>query len=379
MKTSPTRVAVCRSNSLVSDPRVDKIARTLAGAGYAVRLLGWDHRGDLPKTVEQDGVLIERIRIIVKKARGLGLVPYELRWQAALWFWLFRHRAEIDVIHACDFDTVLPALLCKRLWGMHVVYDIFDFYADMLRATPGLLKRLLRHLELRAIDRSDAVILADDSRREQIAGSHPRRIAIVYNSPADPSQDLPGSTDLLQTEGLRIAYIGNLQVERGLLELLDVLSRHPEWKLDLAGFGPDETLISAAAEKLSNVTWHGQIDYARALELNALADVMVATYSPAIPNHRYSSPNKLFEAMLLAKPIIVAQDSNIDRIVLAEGCGLVVNYGDIPALEGAFRQLQLDPALRQRLGRQGRQAYEKTYAWSHMASRLLILYQDLMR
>jgi glycosyltransferase involved in cell wall biosynthesis len=111
--------------------------------------------------------------------------------------------------------------------------------------------------------------------------------------------------------------------------------------------------------------------------LNALADVMVATYSPAIPNHRFSSPNKLFEAMLLAKPIIVARDTNIDRIVQAEGCGLVVNYGDLPALEEVLVQLQHDPTLRQRLGEQGRKAYENSYAWSHMKIRLLKLYQDL--
>jgi glycosyltransferase involved in cell wall biosynthesis len=378
MKTSLSRVLICRSNSLVSDPRVDKVARALAGAGYAVQLVGWDNSGALPLVEDCQGIRVERIRIIVKNTRGLGLVPYELRWQAALTFWLFRRRAAFDVIHACDFDTILPALLCKRIWGMRVVYDIFDFYADMLRATPGFLKRWIRFFELRAIDRSDAVILADDSRREQITGSHPQRIAVIYNSPeAIFERGSNPPTPLPQSDGLQIAYIGNLQVERGLLELLAVLARHPEWKLDLAGFGPDEIHIAAAAEKLPNVTWHGRIAYARALELNALADVMVATYSPAIPNHRFSSPNKLFEAMLLAKPIIVARDTNIDRIVQAEGCGLVVNYGDLPALEEVLVQLQHDPTLRQRLGEQGRKAYENSYAWSHMKIRLLKLYQDL--
>jgi glycosyltransferase involved in cell wall biosynthesis len=378
MKTSPTRVVICRSNSIVSDPRVDKIARALAGAGYSVQLLGWDNIGGLPLKEEREGIQIERRRIIIKNARGLGVLPYELRWQAALMSWLIRRHTEIDVIHACDFDTVLPALLCKRLWGIRVVYDIFDFYADMLRATPGFLKRLIRFLELRAIDQADTVILADESRREQITGSHPRRIEVIYNSPeGSAGGSIPSPTSLPQTGELQIAYVGNLQVERGLLELLSVLSKHPEWKLDLAGFGPDETLIVAKALQVPNVTWHGRIPYTRAMELNALADVIIATYSPQIPNHRFSSPNKLFEAMLLGKPVIVARNTNVDRIVEEAGCGVVVDYGDLAGLEAALSQLQQSPALCQKLGERGRIAYEKTYAWKNMKTRLLQLYQDL--
>ena len=340
--------------------------------------MGWDNTGALPLVEEREGIRIERRRVIVKDARGLGVLPYELRWQVALMSWLIQRHSEIDVIHACDFDTILPALLCKRLWGIRVVYDIFDFYADMLRATPGFLKRLIRFLELRAIDRADIVILADESRREQIAGSHPSRIEVIYNSPEESSTGGFSSTaSFQQADGLQIAYVGNLQVERGLLELLSVLSKHPQWKLDLAGFGPDEAQIVAAALLVPNVTWHGRISYPRALELNALADVIIATYSPQIPNHRFSSPNKLFEAMLLGKPVIVARHTNVDRIVEEEGCGIVVDYGDPAALEAALSQLQHAPALRQRLGEHGRSAYEKTYAWKNMKSRLLNLYQDL--
>jgi glycosyltransferase involved in cell wall biosynthesis len=374
----PARVLICRSNPLLSDPRVDKIVRALAGGGYSVQLLGWDNTGTLPLEEEQDGIRIFRRRIIVKNARGLGVIPYMLRWQAVLLGWLIKNHREIDLIHACDFDTVLPALLCKRFWDIKVVYDIFDFYADMLRATPAFLKSMIRSLDLRAMDRSDAVILADDSRREQIAGAHPRRIEVIYNSPEDLRVGMEAvPVSLLKKEGLQIAYVGNLQVERGLLELLDVLRRHPEWKLDLAGFGSDEARIIAAALELPNVTWHGRIPYQRALELDNIADVIVATYSPQIPNHRFSSPNKLFEAMMLGKPVIVARDTNVDRIVEAEECGIVVEYGSQVALEAALFQLQREPSLRQKYGKNARNAYEKTYDWANMRSRLLKLYQDL--
>ena len=51
------------------------------------------------------------------------------------------------MVHACDFDTILPALMCKWLWKIKVIYDIFDFYADHLRATPNLIKRMIRAVD----------------------------------------------------------------------------------------------------------------------------------------------------------------------------------------------------------------------------------------
>jgi hypothetical protein len=66
--------------------------------------------------------------------------------------------------------------------------DIFDFYADHLRATPAPLKRLIRAVDLKAIGWADALILADDARLQQVRGSRPKRVEIVYNTPQDVSR-----------------------------------------------------------------------------------------------------------------------------------------------------------------------------------------------
>ncbi len=372
------RILFCRSNPIQPDPRVEKEARTLAEAGYSVQAIGWDRTATLRAEEQADGWRITRLPIRAPFGRGLQNLPNLLRWQAGLLAWLIRRRKEFDLIHACDFDTILPALLCKRLWGKKVIYDIFDFYADHLRQTPGWLKRLIRAVDLKAIGEADAVILVDDARRQQVPGSRPRRLEIIYNTPEDivpPGGSPAGSARL--DEGLRLAYIGLLQVERGLLELLEILGRRSEWTLDLAGFGGDEDRILAAAGGLPNVKWHGRIPYERALALSARADVLLATYDPAIPNHRLSSPNKLFEAMMLGKPIIVASGTNMDRLVEAEGCGLVVEYGNIQALEAALDVLQKDAGLRECLGKNARRAYVSTYSWSRMQARLLKLYEEI--
>ncbi|HEX7974135.1 MAG TPA: glycosyltransferase family 4 protein, partial [Anaerolineales bacterium] len=264
----------------------------------------------------------------------------------------------------------------QQLWSKMVVYDIFDFYADHLRRTPGLLKRLIRAIDLWAIGRAQALILADDSRWEQIAGARPKRSAVIYNSPEELVLPETRSSEPAST-GLRLAYIGLLQVERGLFQVLKVLQRHPEWSLDLAGFGGDEERILVEAGGMPNVRWHGRVSYPQALQLSRAADVLFATYDPVIPNHRYSSPNKVFEAMLLGKPILVAHGTNMDRIITDANCGLVVPYGDAPALEAALVQLQGNPELCCRLGQNARRAYETRYSWAVMQARLLQLYREV--
>jgi glycosyltransferase involved in cell wall biosynthesis len=339
-----------------------------------VTLVGWNMAGDLPGFSQVEGFDCYRLDVPARFGRGMVNMFHQLCWQVALLGWLARHRREYQIIHACDFDTVLAGLCCKALFRKKVVYDIFDFYADMLRATPAAVKRAIRWLDLRAINAAEALILADEARFQQINGAHPRRSAVVYNAVEDST---PGDIATTPSGGLRLAYFGNLQVERGLLELLEVMSKHPEWRLEMGGFGGDEAMIRAKAIELANVSWHGLVPYERVLEISRGVDILVATYDPAIPNNRYASPNKLFEAMLLGKPIVVAQDTNMDRIVHKAGCGMVVPYGNAVKLAEALQTLQDDPDLRSQLGSNARHAFETTYNWQAMEKRLLQLYASL--
>ncbi len=370
------RILICRSNPIAPDPRVEKIARSLAQRGWEVQILGWDRTGQLPCQEDWGFARLHRLPIRARFGSGLGNLPQLLRWQIGLLTWLIKHRATFDIVHACDFDTVLPVIIVQRLRHKPVIYDIFDFYADHLRRTPEWIKHLIRKVDFWAINQVDAVILADESRREQIRGSHPREWLLIYNSPQDwqPASDLSEPMTMSQS-ALRIAYVGLLQKERGLLELLEVVKKHPEWHLTLAGFGGDQEEILSVAEHMENVQWYGRVSYEAALDLYARADVLLATYDPGIRNHRFASPNKLFEAMMLGKPMIVAQHTNIDKIVERFGCGMVVPYGDVQALERAFLQLAADPLARQQLGSNGRAAYEQHYHWNIMSDRLSALYR----
>lgn len=370
-------ILIVRSNPIAPDPRVEKIAAVLSSGGYRVHVLGWDRFGKSPVCEVREGILIQRLPIVAGFGKGIKNIGPLLRWQFALLAWLVKKRVDYDIVHACDFDTILPALLSKFLFRKKVVYDIFDFYADHLRATPKVVKQMIRRLDIWAINRADAVVLVDLSRKSQISGALPKRLEFIFNSPEDCWMPPDQPIDSEREPGLRLAYIGLLQVERGLLEILDVVERHPEWTFDIAGFGGDEETIQKKAVRLKNVRWHGRVSYERAMELSRQADVLFATYDPAIPNHRFSSPNKVFEAMMLGKPIVVSKGTNMDSIILDADCGLVVDYGNVDQLEKAFKAIAEDVNLRQRLAQNARLVYEVKYSWKIMTQRLLRLYNQV--
>jgi glycosyltransferase involved in cell wall biosynthesis len=378
MTPASANILICRSNPVAPDPRVEKEASSLVEAGCRVSIIGWDRSGTLPLIEKKGDYDIHRIPIPAKYGMGMENLIKLLTWQASLFLWLYTHRKDFEILHACDFDTVLPCLIVKFIFGKKLVYDIFDFYPDHLRNTPGWIKRTVHMLDYWVINHADAVILVDDSRREQIKGTKPKRLFVVYNSPEDSK--ISGQSFEPSPEGkLRLTYVGLLQHERGLFEVLNIIKKHSSWVLEFAGFGGDEDMISSVCKDMPNVNWHGRISYDKAIKLTQQADVLFATYDPAIPNHKYSSPNKLFEAMMLGKPIIVARDTNMDVLVSKHDCGIIVEYGNETELEEALLQLANDPELRKRLGENARKAYEVSYSWKIMKTRLIELYSQVQK
>ena len=364
--------AMFRSNPVTPDPRVEKTAFAASQLG-SVNVVGWDRIGNSTSPQNRTDFILELFSFPASFGSGIRNFSRLLRWQWFLVKWVLKNGRGISIFHAFDFDTIFPALLGKLLYKTRVVYDICDFYADHVRNTPDWILSVILFLDRLAVRSADAVILVDDVRVDQLGNIKPRRLEFIYNTP----RDVQVESDRAH-EGFTIAYIGLLQVERGLLELIDVLDLHPNWHLDLAGFGGDENIIVSAAEKVPGVTWHGRVDYEKAIRLSQDADVLIATYDPQIPNHRFSSPNKVFEAMMLSKPVIVAEGTHIDEIINTWQCGLAVPYGNLGALDLALGKLSQDTSLRLELGKNARKAYDEKYSWNIMEHRLIDVYTSLM-
>jgi glycosyltransferase involved in cell wall biosynthesis len=372
------RVNLVRSRA--SDSAVFKIAHTLSKGGYEVNLLIWDRSGRrVQEPNHQYTVYSFGLRAPVDKVEGVPFLP--LFWLYEILF-LVKHRAH--VYHACDFDTLFPALVAARITGAKIFYSILDFYAnnipkDSLGRAGKLIHQVVEALEKACIGFADVVAIADDSRRAEIQGARTKKVIVLYNSPEDIWKEEP-LVPKRELQKLVIFYAGLLIKDiRGIDQMIEAVRRVDDITLVLAGSGPDESYFRELAQQTSRLQFRGWIprheDLLRA-EMNS--DVLFRFSDPKHPKSRYESPNKLFDAMMCAKPIIVSDGGSMARIVKEETCGLVVPFGDISAIRQAITRLRDDADLCFRLGSNGRGAYEHKYSGNIMRGRLLRAYGDLV-
>jgi glycosyltransferase involved in cell wall biosynthesis len=366
------RVVFVRSKSPAGiEPRIAKEAASLARAGYDVHAILWDREGAHPREETRDGIRIHRVSLRAPEGRP-SLILRVPGWWIRLVLRILRLRP--DVVHAVDFDTVIPAYFAARIRGAPLVYDVFDFYADMVTASiPPWVRGRLASAERRMVTRADAVIVPDLRRSEQFGAAQPKRLIEIMNVPED--RGLPPTKE--DPDGFVVFYGGMIAKDRGLKDLV-AACEDVGAKLIVAGHGPDEAQLLGGIESSHAAMYLGTISYQEVLEQTAACQLVAALYDPSVPNNKFAAPNKLFEAMMLGKPVLTSEGTLAAHVVREVGCGIVVQYGDRAGLNRALETLMLAPEEAKAMGARGRDAFESRYNWKAMEPRLRALYGDLM-
>ena len=148
----------------------------------------------------------------------------------------------------------------------------------------------------------------------------------------------------------------------------------------LIGSGPDRRRILeqiAAAGLEDDVVMHGALPRPRVAELMANADVIVQPSVPTRRGSREGIPVSLMEGMASGLPVVASRISGIPELVEDGSSGLLVPPGDPTALADALARFIEDPALRQKMGRAGRQRVLEQFDVSRNASRLAALIETV--
>jgi glycosyltransferase involved in cell wall biosynthesis len=343
-----------------------------------VLLVLWDRSG-LNRVAKEETYRTRFIRFRAPQDQPSVALFLPLWWLCEFII-LLTCRAEI--IHACDLDTLIPAVLVKEIKRTKLCYSVFDFYADNLPWwVPARIRSAVANLERACARRADCLFLANEDQIGQLGTNAHGGLSIIYNTPPDAiSKGVgppPSTGDL--SGSLRLFYAGILHESRGLKCMLEAISELPSCELEIAGNGPDETRLLEMARKLKDrIRFLGWLAKEDVIGHSLQADVLFGFYDPGVPNSRVASPNKLFEAMMLGKPFLTNTGTFAARVVTREDCGMTVPYGDVEATKRALSVLLNDPKLRKELGARGRRAYEERYSWTKMERRIVESYRQVM-
>ena len=370
-------VVLTKTNLLDRDPRLSKEIGSLKKEGCSVVLLCWDRDRITSSREERIDNKYKEIRFRFKAPYGVKVLPFLPLWWCFEFYWLLKMR--VNLIHAINFDTIFPAIIVGKIKKTAVVYEMFDTYEDEI-ALPCILRNILLNIDKYFMYIVKAVIIVDEARLDEFKGIPNNNVVVIYNSPPDILESIDFPLIRQQCEKFVIFYAGALYTARGtkLNNVLSAIKQIEGCKIIIAGYGDQVGEIESwANEAPDKVQFIGKIDYSEVVERTLTSDLAIALYDPAIMNIKYTSANKLFEAMMCRKPIIVSKDTGSANIVNKMACGLTVNCNDINEIKDAILMLKKSPKLYRQLAANGRIAYEKEFSWNIMAQRLIDLYHEV--
>jgi glycosyltransferase involved in cell wall biosynthesis len=171
-----------------------------------------------------------------------------------------------------------------------------------------------------------------------------------------------------------VMFLGTPRGHKGVDDLVEAVGRlGPGVVLALVGVDPARS-GAPRWSGLSHVRVTGEIPFDDVPRYLVAADV-VAVPQRDTTDTAGQVPAKLIDAMALARPIVSTSVSMIPEIL--DGCGLVVEPGNVPALAGAIKRLLDNAAEAAALGRLARQRCEAHYSFGVARATLLPLIDRL--
>lgn len=380
------KVCIVRNSESDSNPGILRVTDALLSCNNEVLLLTRKRN-----RLEQNKRIFEKqysfksaviknyeIQFFGQMGKGIKNLFNLLAYQFIILAWLLKNNSKFEAIHSFDLDTGISAFIVTKLFRKKFIYHIADFYVDSRRGIPKVLKKYVKKLEYYIISKADATIICTQERRTQIKGSKPKQLYVMHNSPLEEltyEKININSVTLNDNNVLKLCYVGLLSEIRFIKEILEIVKNDKRFILNIAGFGVLESYVKDYAEKYSNINFYGKVIYKESLKLYRNSDIMFAMYNPNHPNHKYSAPNKVYEAMMLGKPIIVAKNTGIDELVFKEKIGFVVDYKTdsfISVLDNIFNNRNILTEINNVC----ENVYNK-YSWANVKKNIFTLYNRL--
>jgi glycosyltransferase involved in cell wall biosynthesis len=105
---------------------------------------------------------------------------------------------------------------------------------------------------------------------------------------------------------------------------------------------------------------------------------MVMCYPPDTENHRFVTPQKLWEAMAAGVPVLASDTPGFASVIDETGCGMLCDATDPGDIARALRaMLELRPEGLRAMGDRGLAAAHETYNWERQFEVLSGVYERL--
>ena len=306
-----------------------------------------------------------------------------------------------EIIHAGSghrgYETALVGAALREHLRRPLVYEVRSFFESTWSADARWNERGEQYhrrfaAETGAMRRADHVITIAESMRQDIIerGIPAERVTVIPNGvDAEVFRPQPPDPELRRKLGLdgrfAFGYVSNLDHPRENQELLIaatsvLLKRGRAVTALIVGDGKrrgELEKIAASAGVRDRVVFTGRVPHDQVGSHYAILDAFV------VPRRderaaRAVTPLKPYEAMAMARPLVVADLPALTEIAAPDERGLAFRVDDAEALASTLERLMDDPALGSRIAEAGRSWVSTERSWAANGPRLRAVYDEVL-
>ncbi len=295
-----------------------------------------------------------------------------------------------DIVVAHDLTALPVAHELATRWGVPLVYDSHELYEEQC-VFSRVQRQLIRAAEERLIRQSTAVITVNHSIADELARrygcSRPHVILNVMDPPRDfdPTDrhrllhehfQLPEKTPI-------VLFQGGLWPRRNLPFLLQVLRCSPpdSFVLVFMGCGPLRRKLADLVSRYGlehRAYFKDDVPWTDLLPWTASADLGIIPYPPVDLNALWCTPNKLFEYIQAAVPIVANDLPELRRYTAETGFGETAAMEDPPVVADVIIRLLAAPRRRRRM-RDAMLARRHEFSWSRFRDTYLSIIDGALK
>ena len=312
---------------------------------------------------------------------------------------------DANVVHCHTWYADMAGVLAKKLWGVPLVLTIHSL--EPLRPWKveqlGNAYHLSSWMEKTGIHDADAIVAVSQETRNDVLRFFPvdpNKVHVIHNG-IDLQQYCKNlATEALVKRGVDpnrpfVLFVGRITRQKGIIHLVNAIPHiDPALQVVLCAGAPDtkeigEEMSQRVAEVSQNrdgVIWiQEMLPREDVIKFYSQAAVFCcpSVYEPfGIIN---------LEAMACETAVVASAIGGIPEVVVPNETGLLVDLALKPGsfdpvdadkfsreLATAINTVALDPALRDKFGRNGRKRVEDHFSWTAIAQRTVELYETLV-
>lgn len=398
INTVAMRILMLLDRQFPPDIRVENEALSLIRAGHEVHILSYNF-SDLPEKELYKQIHVHRFRIpeqVAKKSLGLihALPYFKYRWKKEA---LRVLKSEtFDAIHIHDLPLCILAASLKGKAG-RITADMHENYPYLVQDNAymntfvGKLlfsRKIWFRKEKEWLLKADDIVCVAEQMKERLDKvlEHKKPIRVVPNTFnleffTHGREEMPELNERFRDRFV-VSYIGGFDASRGIHILIRAIAQLrndiPDLQLVLVGDGSNRAELEQLTSELdiaSTVHFEGWQPSSKVIAYIEASSVCVIPHLRSVQTDN-SSPNKLFQYMYFAKPVVASDCKSIEQLIRENDCGLTYPDQSPEALAEKLLFLYQQYSERLRLGANGKTAVETRYNWETTVKPLLDLYNQ---